>query len=224
MRPMYVKLTEAAEMKGCTPDYLLALGEATRLKIVARLKPFIAVALEGSNPELGPKKRRRDGYSYALLDVREIQDIRATGETALLYLPDPNSLPQIGKGTRLTYRFSEPMRLTLDDLVLNEETRCNGVRFLPPSLVPIGGSTPSPDAPPNTAADQASPAGHDTKLLRILRAASEKWWELFDPSDPSTAPTNKQVTDWLVKQGVTSNIASSMATILRADGLKTGRR
>lgn len=65
---------------------------------------------------------------------------------------------------------------------------------------------------------------HETALLRKLADAANHFWSLYDPSDPSTAPTNKQVVKWLVTQGVAERNATVMATILRADGLQFGPR
>ena len=65
---------------------------------------------------------------------------------------------------------------------------------------------------------------HDTKLLRDLGAAAERFWKNYDPSDPTTAPTNRWVIDWLKERGVSERTAGAMATILRADGLPTGPR
>lgn len=65
---------------------------------------------------------------------------------------------------------------------------------------------------------------HNTVLLSRLGEAAMQFWSLYDPDDASTAPTNDQVKTWLIEQGVTERIADAMATILRADGLKSGRR
>lgn len=65
---------------------------------------------------------------------------------------------------------------------------------------------------------------HETDLLRKLAEAAHKFWNNYDPSDPTTAPTNKQVIDWLTAQGISGRTAEVMATILRADGLPTGPR
>ncbi|TCV90544.1 hypothetical protein [Sulfurirhabdus autotrophica] len=62
---------------------------------------------------------------------------------------------------------------------------------------------------------------HETDLLRKLAAAADKFWTLYDPNDQSTAPKKNQVVAWLVSQGVSSNMAEAMATILRVDGLPT---
>lgn len=67
-------------------------------------------------------------------------------------------------------------------------------------------------------------ARHTTKLIETLDAARIKFWANYDESDPTTAPTNEQVEGWLTAQNVSGRIASAMATILRADGLPTGRR
>lgn len=65
---------------------------------------------------------------------------------------------------------------------------------------------------------------YETDLLRKLAGAADRFWRLYDPSDPSTAPTNEHVEEWLVKEGVAKRTAAIMATILRADGLRPGPR
>lgn len=65
---------------------------------------------------------------------------------------------------------------------------------------------------------------HTTHLLNQLSAAATKFWSLYDPADATTAPTNEQVAQWLVERGVAERTANVIATILRTDGLKMGRR
>ena len=66
---------------------------------------------------------------------------------------------------------------------------------------------------------------HNTKDLEHLAAAANRFWTLYDPSDFTTAPTNKVVADWLVtNRGVARDRANYMASILRADGLPDGPR
>lgn len=66
---------------------------------------------------------------------------------------------------------------------------------------------------------------HDTQKLRILAEAAKHWWVNYDPADATTAPTVRQVADWLVtEKGVGKGLADAMAAILRADGLKPGPR
>jgi hypothetical protein len=65
---------------------------------------------------------------------------------------------------------------------------------------------------------------YETDLLRHLAAAANRFWRNYDPSDPSTAPTNKEVVNWLVEQRVANRTAEIIATILRADGLPSGPR
>lgn len=65
---------------------------------------------------------------------------------------------------------------------------------------------------------------HNTRLLTKLSDAAIALWSRYDPLDPSTAPTNEQVQDWLITRNVPKRIAETMATMLRADGLKMGRR
>ena len=66
---------------------------------------------------------------------------------------------------------------------------------------------------------------HETKLLCELAAAATHWWVNYDPLDNTTAPTNEDVSQWLQRRGVVGNaMANKMATMLRADGLRTGPR
>ena len=65
---------------------------------------------------------------------------------------------------------------------------------------------------------------HETDLLRHLAEAGRQWWSTYDAGQPSTAPTNEQVTQWLKKRRVPSRTAEVMATILRANGLPRGPR
>lgn len=65
---------------------------------------------------------------------------------------------------------------------------------------------------------------HETELLRKLAGAANKFWVLYDPDDPTSAPTNKQVIEWLEKERVSNRTAEYIATILRADGLRKGPR
>ena len=65
---------------------------------------------------------------------------------------------------------------------------------------------------------------YETELLRKLAQAANRFWKNYDPADISTAPTNEQIEGWLIGQKVTRPSAKAIATILRADGLQTGRR
>lgn len=65
---------------------------------------------------------------------------------------------------------------------------------------------------------------YETKLLRELAAAADKFWKNYDPSDPTTAPKSEQVEAWLIERKVPSRTAQVVAKILRADGLRPGPR
>jgi len=66
---------------------------------------------------------------------------------------------------------------------------------------------------------------HETESLRHLEAAAKRFWTLYEPGDPSTAPTNEMVSDWLQdERKVSKDKAKAIASILRADGLPTGPR
>ena len=65
---------------------------------------------------------------------------------------------------------------------------------------------------------------HTTKALELLADAAKQWWSTYDPDDPSTAPTNKEVIEYVTAKGESTKLADSIASILRADDLRTGRR
>jgi len=66
---------------------------------------------------------------------------------------------------------------------------------------------------------------HHTELLGHLEAAALKWWILYEPSDPTTAPTNETVIAWLkTERKVSGQMAKAIATMLRPNGLRSGPR
>lgn len=66
---------------------------------------------------------------------------------------------------------------------------------------------------------------HDTKNLSALRAAAFIWEKKYKKGDDTTAPTNEEISKFLqAEHGIAPTLADSMATILRADDLKTGPR
>lgn len=66
---------------------------------------------------------------------------------------------------------------------------------------------------------------HHTKALGDLEAAAQRWWVNYDPTQPDTAPTKDQVSEWLQSERkISKNMADSIASILRADGLPAGPR
>lgn len=62
---------------------------------------------------------------------------------------------------------------------------------------------------------------YDTKHLRVMARAVDRFWKNYDPDDHSTLHSNEVVSSWLKSQGVSEHIAKVMATMLRADGLPT---
>lgn len=65
---------------------------------------------------------------------------------------------------------------------------------------------------------------HTTKALELLADAAKQWWSTYDPDEFSTAPTNKEVIEYVTGKGGSTKLADSIASILRADDLPTGRR
>lgn len=66
---------------------------------------------------------------------------------------------------------------------------------------------------------------HHTEPLGHLDAAAKRYWVNYEPTDPTTAPTNKDVSEWLItERKVSQKMAESIASMLRPDGLATGPR
>ncbi|MFM7008574.1 MAG: hypothetical protein ACKO0Z_04475 [Betaproteobacteria bacterium] len=65
---------------------------------------------------------------------------------------------------------------------------------------------------------------HETKGLRSLARAVDRFWKNYDPDDISTAPRNEEVIAWLKSDGVSENLAKAIASLLRPEDLRTGRR
>jgi hypothetical protein len=121
---------------------------------------------------------------------------------------------------------------TLKTLALNYDTHSrideDHTRIKTDDFVAWCAAKGLPSNIPNRAAPRPTakwPWGdYETVLLGKLASAAEEWWSTYDSTSPVTAPTNQEVKDWLVGQGVSDRVAESMATILRADGLATGPR
>lgn len=66
---------------------------------------------------------------------------------------------------------------------------------------------------------------HHTEMLGHLEAAARRHWVNYDPTDATTAPINKDVSEWLMNERkVSQKVAESIASMLRPDRLPTGPR
>lgn len=66
---------------------------------------------------------------------------------------------------------------------------------------------------------------YETRDLRFIAEAVEKYWVRHDPNQVDTAPTNKTVEKWLINvKGVAASRAETMASLIRPDKLVLGRR
>lgn len=66
---------------------------------------------------------------------------------------------------------------------------------------------------------------HHTEMLGHLEAAARRYWVSYVPTDATTAPINKDVSEWLMKERkVSQKMADAIASMLRTDGLPTGPR
>lgn len=84
-------------------------------------------------------------------------------------------------------------------------------RSQPPAIEKVSGHWPWGD--------------HHTELLGHLEAAAKRYWVNYEPTDATTAPTNKEVAEWLMNERkLSQKMAESIASMLRPDGLATGPR
>ena len=81
-----------------------------------------------------------------------------------------------------------------------------------------------PTTPQQTVSSRWPWGDYETILLRKLAEAASKFWANYDPTDPSTAARNDDVSAWLRSEGVSRRVAEVIAQVLRADGLRTGPR
>nr|WP_320136673.1 hypothetical protein [uncultured Amphritea sp.] len=56
---------------------------------------------------------------------------------------------------------------------------------------------------------------HTSQSLLDLLEANDKFWSLYDPEDPSTAPTKALLVNWFLEKGHSKTLAGRMDTILR---------
>jgi len=74
-------------------------------------------------------------------------------------------------------------------------------------------------------ASRPSVSRHKTYLLTCLSDAAREWWSTYDPDKKTTAPTNQQVTNWLMdERSVPKRVAEVMAQILRSEDIPPGPR
>lgn len=57
--------------------------------------------------------------------------------------------------------------------------------------------------------------GHKSDGLDYVEDAIKQFWSTFDESDPNTAPTRKEIVDYLKSKGATQNMAEAVNLILR---------
>ncbi|WP_460588957.1 hypothetical protein [Haliea atlantica] len=64
--------------------------------------------------------------------------------------------------------------------------------------------------------------GHRSEGLEFVDEAVEQLWSTFDPDDPATAPTQKEVIEFLRSKGATVNMAEAVNLVLRPRNLVRG--
>jgi hypothetical protein len=64
--------------------------------------------------------------------------------------------------------------------------------------------------------------GHKSEGLEFVDEAIRQLWSTYDEEDPSTAPTQKEVIDYLRSKGAGANMADAVNLILRPANLRRG--
>ncbi|CAH3455931.1 hypothetical protein [Enterobacter roggenkampii] len=66
---------------------------------------------------------------------------------------------------------------------------------------------------------------HNCEGLEFVEEAIKQFWSTYDETDPSTAPTKMEVTDYLKNRGASNNLAEAVDLVLRPFSVrKVGRR
>ncbi|HIC0120584.1 TPA: hypothetical protein ACWZMA_001127 [Escherichia coli] len=69
---------------------------------------------------------------------------------------------------------------------------------------------------------QSTPPKAEGMQLALL--VNREFWSTYDPEDKSTAPSRKEVIDFLVSRGVSRNLAESVDKVVRPVTMKAGGR
>lgn len=83
------------------------------------------------------------------------------------------------------------------------------------------------DAEPVTIESSPAPLalpyrGHRSEGLDLVDEAIEQLWSTYDEDDPATAPSQKEVIEFLKGRGATGNMAEAVNLVLRPRGLVRG--
>ncbi|EEY3520722.1 hypothetical protein DFX77_01150 [Escherichia coli] len=60
--------------------------------------------------------------------------------------------------------------------------------------------------------------------LQLALMVQHEFWSTYDPEDRTTAPSKRQVVDFLVSRGTSRNLAESIDRVVRPVSMKTGGR
>ncbi|MBD2810631.1 hypothetical protein ID853_07005 [Xenorhabdus sp. Vera] len=56
--------------------------------------------------------------------------------------------------------------------------------------------------------------------MEALKEILYQFWSTFDPNDVNTAPTKKEIINYLTEKGISKNMAESIDMILRPEVVK----
>ncbi|EEQ1778392.1 hypothetical protein [Escherichia coli] len=64
----------------------------------------------------------------------------------------------------------------------------------------------------------------DCDGLQLALMVNREFWSTYDPEDRTTAPSRKEVIDFLVSRGASRNLAKSIDKVVRPAAMKAGGR
>jgi hypothetical protein len=219
----YYPIADAANIAGCTIGDLIHYGATEKIKLYIHQMRAGVLLKRGDNLDeyIDSEPNDLPGYKQFVPDgpmsllKHDCEYLEAYGKThaRLLCFVDKNGKQRYASPFSETGSADKRIEIYIDDLIIIKD-----------DILKIKSSTFSQLPSAETNKSLWPWGNHETVLLHHLAAAAKKFWTLYDPDDQSTAPTNNEVRDWLIKQGVGKRVAEIMAQILRADGLPKGPR
>ncbi|EEC8907066.1 hypothetical protein J3356_003865 [Escherichia coli] len=65
---------------------------------------------------------------------------------------------------------------------------------------------------------------HNSEGMQLALLVNREFWSTYDPEDKSTAPSSREVIDFLVSRGASKNLAVSIDKVVRPASMKAGGR
>lgn len=187
--------------------------------LVAGIDPF-EYSLSSSRASHHPNWKRAHGVALGLVSA-----IRQGT------LPTVVCQAQSGEGFEVvTYVIKHNDRsdeISMQDTII---TRASLIGWIDAEKVPVVGRKQTPESiqtepqqpasTPHKDVPMLSFGGHESDGLLYVGKAIEQLWATYDPDDPDTAPSKKEVVEYLKSQGATQNLAMAADRVCRPISLQ----